>query len=204
MSYIPNVLLLDQDPVLRRATALLLSNRGASVSTAATLEDAVALSRQRVYDVALVDLAPSMPRPQEILKRLRGEGMAPRRIVFCAEQASPCDDADDGSDVLLKPYPFERLLSVVFGERGARKPTRSGVFPRLRLIAGGLGALRRAGAGEQEKGGADAPARLDEEPSPAEPCVGGIARLGRRGRGNVAARSLRSPRRAPRGARHPG
>ncbi|WP_437734297.1 response regulator [Sorangium sp. So ce1335] len=223
MTYQPNVLLLDQDHVLRRATALLLCNRGALVSPAATLDDAISLSRERVYDVALIDLAPGTKSAREILGRLRREGTMPRRIVFCADEPVSCDGADEVSEVLLKPYAFGRLLSTIFVDLGAPPSTKSGVFPRLRLLRGELGEPERCGPGERDVPAAleaaAAPAALEAAAAPAAPRGaavearsaasadtrgGAVIRLPRRTRSGPSGRTIRSTRRAPRGARHPG
>ncbi|XXT19963.1 response regulator [Sorangium sp. So ce429] len=218
MTYQPNVLLLDQDHVLRRATALLLCNRGALVSSAATLEEAISLSRERVYDVALIDLAPGTRGAREILGRLRREGTMPRRIVFCADEPVSCDGADDTSEVLLKPYAFGRLLSTIFTELSPKPSTKSGVFPRLRLIRGALGEPERSGPGERGARAAGE-AALDAAVRPAAPRGdevvdargatagargGSVVRLQRRTRSGPSGRTVRPTRRAPRGARHPG
>ncbi|WP_437834021.1 response regulator [Sorangium sp. So ce1153] len=218
MTYQPNVLLLDQDHVLRRATALLLCNRGALVSSAATLEEAISLSRERVYDVALIDLAPGTNGAREILGRLRREGTMPRRVVFCADEPVSCDGADDTSEVLLKPYAFGRLLSTIFVELSPQPSTKSGVFPRLRLVRGALGEPERSGPGERAVRAAGE-AALDAAVRPAAPRSdevvdgrgvtvdargGAVVRLQRRTRSGPSGRTVRPTRRAPRGARHPG
>ncbi|HTN91378.1 MAG TPA: response regulator [Sorangium sp.] len=218
MTYQPNVLLLDQDHVLRRATALLLCNRGALVSSAATLEEAISLSRERVYDVALIDLAPGTNGAREILGRLRREGTMPRRVVFCADEPVSCDGADDTSEVLLKPYAFGRLLSTIFVELSPQPSTKSGVFPRLRLVRGALGEPERSGPGERAARAAGeaaldaavrpAAARSDEVVDGWGVTVdgrgGAVVRLQRRTRSGPSGRTVRPTRRAPRGARHPG
>ncbi|WP_437297091.1 response regulator [Sorangium sp. So ce426] len=206
MTYQPNVLLLDQDHVLRRATALLLCNRGALVSPAATLEEAISLSRERVYDVALIDLAPGTKGAREILGRLRREGTMPRRVIFCADEPVSCDGTDDVSEVLLKPYAFGRLLSTIFVDVSPRPSTQSGIFPRLRLVQGEHADLegsrpsaRGAAAGVEGVGGHPAERRTFIEPNGAA-----VYRLQRRPRSGPSGRTLRPSRRAPRGARHPG
>ncbi|WP_437530724.1 response regulator [Sorangium sp. So ce726] len=206
MTYQPNVLLLDQDHVLRRATALLLCNRGALVSPAATLEEAISLSRERVYDVALIDLAPGTKGVREILGRLRREGTMPRRVIFCADEPVSCDGTDDVSEVLLKPYAFGRLLSMIFVDLSPRASTQSGVFPRLRLVQGERADLEgsrpsapRAAAGAEGVEGHPAERRTFIEPNGAA-----VYRLQRRPRSGPSGRTLRPSRRAPRGARHPG
>lgn len=141
MTYAPNVLLLDQDHILRRATALLLADRGAHVTQTATLEEAIEMSQKRIYDVALIDLVDGMPAAGEVLRRMRQMGLVPRRIVICSDAPLGAEEADDFSEVLLKPYAFDRLVEAVFGQ-GFRRPTRSGVFPQL----GERGARTRAAA----------------------------------------------------------
>lgn len=126
MTHAPSVLLLDNDHVLRRATALLLANRGAGVSAAATLEEAIALCRRCAHDVALIDLDPPLPGAAEVLRRLREEALAPRRIVMCS--TAPIEAEAMAGDILSKPYPFERLMQIVFGRtplRSRRLPLRS-------------------------------------------------------------------------------
>ncbi|MGK3997804.1 response regulator [Sorangium sp. So ce1024] len=220
MTYQPNVLLLDQDHVLRRATALLLCNRGALVCPAATLDEAISLSRERVYDVALIDLAPGTKSAREILGRLRREGTMPRRVVFCADEPVSCDGADDVSEVLLKPYAFGRLLSTIFVDLGAPPSTKSGVFPRLRLLRGELGTPDRSGPGERAvppagaagleaaaaaRPGAQRGAAADARGATAADARGGaVIRLQRRTRSGPVGRTVRPTRRAQRGARHPG
>lgn len=120
------ILLLDDEPMLRRATAMLLSGRGGVVTAAATADEAVALSSERLYDVAIFDLSPPGPSAADVLARIRAGGLVPRRVI--AVSSAPLD-APAFTAVLGKPYPFDRLLRAVFG-RGGRGRTRSGVFPR--------------------------------------------------------------------------
>jgi DNA-binding response OmpR family regulator len=123
------ILLLDEEPMLRRATALLLTNRGATVTAAANAEEAAALAAGRVYDVAVLDLAPGNPGAPAILARIRAQGIVPSRVITLCGGPAEARAAAEVGQVLEKPYAFERLLGAVFGARG-RGRTRSGVFPR--------------------------------------------------------------------------
>jgi CheY-like chemotaxis protein len=119
------ILLLDDEPILRRATALMLANRGGRVTAAATPDEAVALSAARVYDVAVFDVSPLGPSASDVLRRIRAGGMLPRRVIAVSE--TPLDQRDESqfAEVLRKPYPFERLLRAVFGARARRGAPRS-------------------------------------------------------------------------------
>jgi DNA-binding response OmpR family regulator len=148
------ILLLDDEPLLRRATALLLTNRGGSVTAAATPEDAVALAAARPYDVAIVDVP--APHARDVLRRMRAGGTCPRRVIVVSDGAVDVGDAAELSDVLCKPYPFERLLAAVFGAREPVRARRSGrAHARLRLTPAGPRRAARAARGLAARRGAD-------------------------------------------------
>jgi len=126
------ILLLDAEPMLLRATALLLSNRGGSVTTAATPAEAVALAAARLYDVAILDIAPDGPGAPEVLAQVRAGGLVPRRVIaVCDAPIDPRAAAGIGA-ILQKPYPFDQLLHAVFGAEGRR--ARTGASPRARAV----------------------------------------------------------------------
>jgi len=129
------ILLLDEEPMLRRATALMLSNRGGVVSAAGSLDEALSLMSERIFDVAVIELSEKGPRASEVLERMRSQALLPRRVVVCANQPLSRAEAQGCSVALERPYPFERLLVAVFGPACKRRPSRSGVFQRVRACA---------------------------------------------------------------------
>ncbi|MDI1443762.1 response regulator [Polyangium sp. 6x1] len=135
MLNVPTILLLDEEQLMREATALLLTNRGAKVTKAATLDEALAELGHRTYDVAVIDLSSSSPKCVEILQQMRAHGNVPHRVIVTTSQPLPRHEAADLTDVIVKPYPFERLLDAVFGARSQRRAApRSGIFPLVRRI----------------------------------------------------------------------
>jgi CheY-like chemotaxis protein len=165
MTSLVTVLLVDDEPMLRRATAMLLSNRGARVTAAASADEAIALAGERLYDVAVIDV--SRPSPLEVLRRMRAGGLVPRRVIAITSAPLARDEAAPFTAVIEKPYPFDRLLRAIFGQ-GARRRTRSGVFPSMRprelARVRGLGAARAANEvrGEAPAGEGAAIRSLDE------------------------------------------
>lgn len=136
------ILLLDDEPMLRRASALLLSNRGAAVTMAATPDEALAHAATRLYDVAIIDLSNGGASAADVVARMRAAGVMPRRLITVHDApVEPRVVAGDLGEVLQKPYPFDRLLRAVFGV-GGRSRTRSGVFPRARPRGRGAPAPR--------------------------------------------------------------
>jgi CheY-like chemotaxis protein len=143
------ILLLDDEPLLRRATSLILSRHGGRVTSAASADEAIALAERRIYDVAVLDVSPPGPSATELLRRFRAGGLAPRRVIaICGAPLRP-REAEAFTEVLVKPYRFESLLRAVFGA-GGRRRTRSGVFacePPAELTAPGSRSAERAPQG---------------------------------------------------------
>jgi DNA-binding response OmpR family regulator len=135
---VPTILLLDEEQLMREATALLLANRGGKVTKAATLDEAIVYLRQRTYDVAVIDLSDASPRCVDILQRMREEGCVPRRVIVCTSAPEPKLDDVDFADVLVKPYPFDLLLDAVFKrtqqQQAQRRTTRQAMFPLARRV----------------------------------------------------------------------
>jgi CheY-like chemotaxis protein len=128
------ILLLDEEPLLRRATALLLEKLGGQVTPAASADDAAAKCGAHYYDVAILDLAPDGPCAGEVLAGLQAGGLPPRRVIAVTAAPLPSGEASRFAAVVTKPYPFDALVRAVFGA-GARRRTRSGIFERARLAA---------------------------------------------------------------------
>jgi DNA-binding response OmpR family regulator len=135
------ILLLDDEPMLRRATAMLLARRGGHVTAAASPDEAVALSGARVYDVAIFDVSAAGPSAPDVLRRMRETGLLPRRVIAVCDAPLDRGDAVGFAAVLHKPYAFERLAIAVFGH--ARRGRREGPSHRAALRASPMRARPR-------------------------------------------------------------
>lgn len=145
------ILLVDEEPILRSATALMLTNRGARVSPAATLAQAIVLASDQIFDVAILDVSPDGPSAAVMVDLLRARGLLPQRFVVCIPTGF--QEETDFMVVLRKPYPFEHLLDAVFGPSRARRQSRSGVFVRGKEGDGlSLRLTRRATPGRRDRG----------------------------------------------------
>lgn len=138
------ILLLDGEPMLRRATALMLASHGGRVSAAATPEEAVALSEGRLYDVAIFDISQPGPSAVDVLRRIRSFGLMPRRVIAVCDTPLDHGEAAEFANVLAKPYAFDRLLRAVFGGRG-RTHCRADLHPRARAVLATRTARLRSG-----------------------------------------------------------
>jgi DNA-binding response OmpR family regulator len=152
MTNTPSILLLDGEHVLRRATALMLSNRGGRVSAAATLDEALEYAARRTYDVAVLDLPGQ--GGAELLARMHEKGCMPKKVILCSTLPVSPLETSGFTDVIMKPFAFEQLLRAVFGRCGPPRPLRSGapprsgVFPRQRQVK----VWRRAGKAQHDRG----------------------------------------------------
>jgi DNA-binding NtrC family response regulator len=140
MMNVSNILLFDEEDLMREATALLLGNRGARVTKSATLDEALAQLERRTYHVVVVDLHNALSNPAFVLQRIVEKTTSPTRVIVCTDQPVPNVDPTSISDVLVKPYPFDRLVEAVFGPR----PTNTRSRPLIKALARRVTTHRRS------------------------------------------------------------
>jgi CheY-like chemotaxis protein len=127
------VLVVDDEPLVRTATARLVEQLGLTSVTASDGEQAVQIYRQRQKEIVLVLLdmvMPKLPGP-ECYRELRKLGRTPILLVsgFAADLAAQ-DLLDTGADGFIeKPYSREQLAKEIdrlLGRApGAATPTTS-------------------------------------------------------------------------------
>ena len=140
MINVSNILLLDEEDLMREATALLLGNRGANVTKTATLDAAVTQLERRTYDVVVVDIHEKHANPTQILQRILTKTSPAARVIVCSEKPLPDIDPTGISHVLVKPYPFDALVQAVFTSLPPIRTSR----PASGLVARRVMAHRRS------------------------------------------------------------
>ncbi len=118
MTNVLNILLVDEEELLREATALLLANRGANITKSATIEDALRQLERRTYDVIVVDIPENHPNPARFLELLLAKTSSSARFVVCTEKPLAPEAPTGITQVLVKPYPFGQLIEAIFPLRG--------------------------------------------------------------------------------------
>lgn len=112
------VVLIDDEKLMRITTSLLLKHHGYEISTAADGEEGLALVRERLPDIVLLDVMMPVMDGWEVMRRLK-EDEKTRNIeviIFTACDLPVPDDIREkyGSfDVLKKPFHIEQLLNIV-------------------------------------------------------------------------------------------
>jgi len=130
MTNVANILLLDEDDLMREATALLLVNRGAKVAKTTTIEGAISQLERQTFDVVVVDVSSNAVDHERWISRILTIASSCKRIVVCTEKPLGNLGPSITCRVLVKPYPFDRLVEAVFGSRSpAPRPLRSSVKP---------------------------------------------------------------------------
>lgn len=129
MMHVSNILLLDEDELMREATALLLVNRGAEVTKSATFDAALAQLERQTFEVVVVDVGQETQETNWLFD-IVAKASPQARVIVCLEKPIPGLDAANVHRVLVKPYPFDRLVDAVFGLRpkpirGSRLAVRS-------------------------------------------------------------------------------
>lgn len=117
MMNVSNILLLDEEDLMREATAMLLANRGTNVTKTATLEETITHLERRTFDVIIVDIHENAVDPSGWVQRILAKASSPARVIVCTEKPLSTIDAIDAqgiSRVLVKPYPFDQLVEAVF------------------------------------------------------------------------------------------
>lgn len=112
----PQVLIVDDEPAIRRFLRTILTSQGYQTLEADTGEEALsAFSRNRV-DVLVLDLGLPDLGGLEVLKRVRGSGSAVPIIVLSSrtDEAGKVKALDGGADdYVTKPFGVDELLARV-------------------------------------------------------------------------------------------
>jgi DNA-binding NtrC family response regulator len=130
------VLLVDDDPTIRRALAQRLGHWGLRVEEAEGGEAALAAARRTVFDLVLLDLAMPGISGMDVLRKLKGDGYPADVVVLTAHgsvEAAVEALKAGAADFLQKPADFDLLKAVVDRslERRRRERVTSALSERL-------------------------------------------------------------------------
>lgn len=107
------VLIVDDEPQIRRALRTSLQAHGYEVATAATGEEGLALAVDAAPDLVLLDLGLPDLDGTEVIRRLRGFSTVPVIVLSVRDQqADKVAALDAGADdYVTKPFGMEELLA---------------------------------------------------------------------------------------------
>lgn len=123
-----NVLLVDDEPLVRRSMGRLLRRAGFEVTEVGSGEDALIAYGRAAYDLVLLDFNMPTMNGEETLQRLRS--MDPEvRVVFATGHGDTTLEASlkarGALGVLEKPYSLEALFDLLRQRPDFEPPTRS-------------------------------------------------------------------------------
>jgi len=111
-----NILIVDDDENIRRTLRLILESEGYDVDEAASGKEAVEKSKEKIYNLALLDIVLPDMQGTQLLKEL-GETtpkMVKIMITGYPNLENAVESLNYGADAyLIKPVNFEKLISVV-------------------------------------------------------------------------------------------
>ena len=117
------ILIVEDEPHLRRSLARSLAARGFAVSEAASCETAVRAALADKPDLLLLDVNLPDATGWDVLRELRAQDAAIPAVVMSAVPPSPARVREFGPlGVLHKPFPVDALLRIV---RNAGPPVRA-------------------------------------------------------------------------------
>jgi diguanylate cyclase (GGDEF)-like protein len=112
----PGILVVDDDPNLRRTLADILKVKGYDTTVAATGAEAIAATEQRSFDLALIDLMlPDMPG-LDVMARIKAISPLTEAVILTghASMDTAIEATRRGAySYLLKPYQMDDLLQII-------------------------------------------------------------------------------------------
>jgi DNA-binding NtrC family response regulator len=119
----PRVLLVDDDEIIRTLFPVTLGARGCQVMAAASVDEALGLTRRYRFDVLLVDLVMPGRGGVDLMRELRGEYSLREMVVVTAfpDLAEAGDLLELGAvTVIRKPFDTDQLVECIEGIIGKR------------------------------------------------------------------------------------
>lgn len=115
MTVAKHILVVDDDDLMRRSLAFNLKKNGYRVTTAATAEDALALARQDIPDLILLDIGLPGMDGLDALRRLQRQADVP--VIFVTARQRNLDEVLGlelgAEDYITKPFEMSVLLARV-------------------------------------------------------------------------------------------
>lgn len=117
------VLLVEDEPTLRRVIARNLASRGLEVREAGTAQEAVEAATTAHPDLLLLDINLPDQTGWDVLRELRRRSSEVPTIILSAVRVSS-NRLDEFHPIayLPKPFPIDALLRLVFQPEGASAP----------------------------------------------------------------------------------
>ena len=117
------ILVVEDEPRLRRTIARSLAAHGHSVDQAATCREAVTAATGRNYDLMLLDVNLPDATGWDVLRELRSRGRSIPAVVVSAVPPSAARVREFRPfGVLHKPFPIDALLRLVRQAEGSPGP----------------------------------------------------------------------------------
>ena len=112
----PNILIVDDDPVVLKSLRDLLALRGVDTDTAIGGQEAIVCLNQKEYDLVLLDLQMPYVNGHDVMRHIKQQGINASVIVVSGETSFEAarDACSQGAyDFLRKPYATDELIITI-------------------------------------------------------------------------------------------
>lgn len=115
MGYAPKILIVDDDPGVRKFFAVVLTEDGYAVSSVATGRHALSVLRDRDFDVVILDIGLPDIDGLELLIELRTERPHLKAVIVSGSGIRHSPAGLGGATVVRKPVNARALRRAVYG-----------------------------------------------------------------------------------------
>lgn len=113
MSYVPKILIVDDEARMRDSLKVLLSNEGYNIQTGCNGREAIECLNKDSYDMVLLDMVMPEIDGSQVMDYIKGQHLDPMVIIMTGHASvdSAVECLKKGAyDYLKKPFDFEQLL----------------------------------------------------------------------------------------------
>jgi DNA-binding NtrC family response regulator len=111
-----NILIVDDDPSIRKVLAAILVEKGYAVETADTGKKGISRSKNRFYNLALIDIRLPDMEGTQLLKQMRQTEPKMARVIITGYPSlqNAVEALNNGADAyIIKPLDIDHALTVI-------------------------------------------------------------------------------------------
>ncbi len=141
MPFRPEILVIDDEEGIRRLLTTILTEKGYNVDTAATGEEAIRKTSEKIYNLVLIDIILPDLCGLELLTQIKETRPRTRKVIMTGNPSlqNAVEALNKGADAyVMKPLDVEKMLNTIaeqFAKQDAERKTTVDSFQSGKLRA---------------------------------------------------------------------